>query len=151
MLWRWPTRVRLRHQRLDLHQAHETLDALAIDDQPLAAHRSSDTAAPVERELQVQLVDTPHQREIFRVRTDALVVQARSVDPEDLALATHRGRFVRRDKLATDLHRSRSSPLAKKSRSTVNSPIFFTTSASPSLVPPLFPSGYNAPDTFSVS
>jgi hypothetical protein len=67
----------------------------------------------------MQRVNAPHQREFVRVRGYRLVAQARAMDAQQLRLAAHRGAGrVDLDQRPTHLHRNRSIPRAKKSRST---------------------------------
>jgi hypothetical protein len=69
--------------------AHQPLDALAIDRMSLGLERHRHLSAAVERKLQVQLVDAPHQRELVVARRLRLVIHAGSRYLEQLALATN--------------------------------------------------------------
>src|SRR5690606_28101022 len=129
-------RLRLRRHRLEAHEAHQPLDALAIRLTPLLAEGVGQLPAPVERVLQMELVDSTHQREFVGARRLRLVVQPRARDLEQLALAADgQLREPAVDHLSPLLQRRRPSPLDKKSRSTVSSPIFFSSSSSRSLLP----------------
>jgi hypothetical protein len=130
MLGRWRARLRLRGQCDDPHLLHQPLHALAVHDTPLRAQLLAQLAAPQERRCEMQLVDPPHQLELLVARRARCVVHARAMDSENLALPSDRERRVRIDHRAAFLHRTRSSPRAKKSRSTVSSPIFARSSAS---------------------
>jgi len=131
-------RLGLRRHRLQPHQAHQPLDALAIDLAPLAPKGIGQLAAAVERVLQVQLVDSAHQRELLGARGLGLVVQTGARYPQQLALAANRQLGpLPVDHRAALRQRRRPSPLAKKSRSTVSSPIFWSSCSSRSLPPSL--------------
>ncbi len=82
-------RLGLRHQRLEAHQAHETLHALSVCRASFGSQLVRDLSAPVERVLKVHLVDAPHQRELLGVRRHGLVVQSRTRQVEQLALTTN--------------------------------------------------------------
>jgi hypothetical protein len=135
-------RLRLRRHRLDAHQAHQPLDALAIHLAAFLAkgvgqHAAAEERALEERALQVKFVDPAHPREVLRARRLGLVVQPRARDLQQLALATDREVWqLAVDPLAPLGQRRRPSPLDKKSRSTVSSPIFLSRSSSRSLLPP---------------
>jgi len=87
----------------------------------------------------MNLVHTAHQRQFLGILADWLVVKTRPIYAEQLALPTHRQRNAGLDERAPRFHRNRPSPLDKKSRSTVNSPIFCNNSASRSGVFPALP------------
>src|SRR3954452_5275966 len=120
-----PAGVGLLIDRLDPHQSHQPAHPLTADLMALAAQPRRHPARTVERRPQVLLVDPPHQVQIGRVGRDRLVVHARTGHAQQLALARHRQRTMpaidhrqpRRPAHGAGLRR-------KKSRSTVNCPIF---------------------------
>src|SRR4051794_11476632 len=120
-----PAGVGLLIDRLDPHQSHQPAHPLTADLMALAAQPRRHPARTVERRPQVLLVDPPHQVQIGRVGRDRLVVHARTGHAQQLALARHRQRAMpaidhrqpRRPAHGAGLRR-------KKSRSTVNCPIF---------------------------
>src|SRR6188474_3064713 len=123
-------RVWLRRHGFQTHQAHQPLHVLAVDDGPFEAQRFAQLAAPVERPLQMDLVDAQHQRQFLSAGAHRLVVQPRAADSEQLALASKRNLFLSLNHGSALLQRGRASPRAKKSRSTVSSPIFSSNSFS---------------------
>src|SRR5579872_2703402 len=84
----------------------------------------------------MKLVDPTHQRQFLDIGLDRGVVQAGPVHRHQLALPTHGEREAGLEQGPPLLYRERASPLAKKSRSTVSSPIFWSSSASRSEVGP---------------
>src|SRR5882724_5469320 len=78
----------------------------------------------------MDLVDASHQRQFLRAGAHGLVVQPRAPDGEQLALAPKRNLLLNLDHGSSLLQRCRASPRAKKSRSTVSSPIFSSSSFS---------------------
>src|SRR5450432_920554 len=123
-------RVRLRRHRCETHQAHQPLHVLTVDDGPFDAQRFAKLAAAVERPLQMDLVDASHQRQLLRAGAYRLVVQPRATDSQQLTLAPKRNLFLNLNHGSALLQRGRASPRAKKSRSTVSSPIFSSSSFS---------------------
>lgn len=131
------TRIRLGRQRLQAHQPHQPLNALAIDVATAFGFENlGEFATAEERHLQVQFVDAAHQREFLGIGRDRLVVETGSAEAEQLALTPDRNPRLRLDQRAAPFHRRCPSPRAKKSRSTVSSPIFLSNSSSRSLPPP---------------
>jgi hypothetical protein len=73
---------------------HQTLHALAIDVPALLVQLERDLPAAVVRSLRVQLVDQPHQFQIFVAVADRLVIQARTRKAGQLALTNDAQLFV---------------------------------------------------------
>ncbi len=110
-------------ERLDAHPAHQRGDMLAADRDAFAIEQVTQHPTAGERMLQVQFVDTPHQRQV-RVRGRLrLVVDRRARQVQQLRLAHDRQRVRRvnhRFALASPM---RPSAPAKKSFSKANCPI----------------------------
>ena len=110
--------------RLKPHQAHQPCGAAAPEPHALAAQMKRHPAGAVERILQEQRVDPPHQRKRLRALPLRLVVQRRAPDQQQAALPAQAQRRV-----AAHHHRAtlgpahRPDPRDKKSRSTISSPI----------------------------
>ena len=69
--------ARLPVDRLQAQQPHQPPHPVPTDRHPFARQMAHHLAATVERIAQVQLVDTPHQRQGFCALADRLVVQRR--------------------------------------------------------------------------
>src|SRR5258708_24873839 len=129
--------VGLWRDRLKPHQAHEPLHMLAVDLNAFVAQRLAQFAPAVERPLQVNLVNATHQAQLLGAGTDGLVVQPRAPDGEQLALPSERNLLLNPNHGPALPPRRRPSPRAKESRATMSSPIFFTSSSSRSVPPPV--------------
>ena len=110
--------------RLQPQQPHQPPHPVPTYPLSLECQMAHHLPAAVERILQVQSVDAAHQRERVSALPHRPVVQRRPVQPDQLALPADTQTLV----LAVDHFASlgpaqRPSPRAKKSRSTVNSPI----------------------------
>jgi hypothetical protein len=68
------------------HQAHQPGHALPANGEARQAQQIAQHAATCEREIQVQLVDQPHQHQIGRRRRLMHVVHGRAVQLQNLAL-----------------------------------------------------------------
>ena len=77
---------RLGVNGLQAHDAHQPLHPLAVDRLPLPDQPGGQLPAAVKRVGRVLLVDEPHQPQVLGRLTRRLVVQARPVQPEQLAL-----------------------------------------------------------------
>ncbi len=107
------------------HQAHQPPDTVATGDNPRAAQLAGHLTGAVEWILQKQLVAVPHQRQVLRALALRRIVQRGPADRQYLALTAQAetGNVAAHHRLALrPAHRL--SPLAKKSRSTANWPIF---------------------------
>ena len=71
-------RARLAVQRLESHHPHQPPDPVPTHLRALAAKMTNHLAAPVERMLQVQLVEPTHQRQVLGARPARRVVQRRA-------------------------------------------------------------------------
>ena len=115
--------------RLQPHEAHQAPHPVTAHRDPLAPQLTDHLTAAVKRILHEQLVNMPHQRQVL----DALapmgamtgrVIERRPADRQNPALSaqTQAGVIARNHRLAfSPAHRL--SPLAKKSLTTVSSPI----------------------------
>ncbi len=114
----------VRGARLKAEQAHQSSRPAAPDAYPLAAKMANHLAGAVERILQEQIVDPPHQRQRLRTLPRRLVVERRPPDRQQTALPAQAQR-----RMVAHHHRpplgpaQRPDPRDKKSRSTINSPI----------------------------
>ena len=63
--------------RLQAHQAHQTLDSLAVDLLSLLGQHDGHPTAAEERCLEILLVDPPHQSQVLDRLRRRLVVVAR--------------------------------------------------------------------------
>ena len=110
--------------RLKPHQTHQTAGPTAPDPHACAAQMKRHPARAVERILQEQIVDPPHQRQRLRTLPHRLVVERRPPDRQQTALPAQAQR-----RMVAHHHRpplgpaQRPDPREKKSRSTINSPI----------------------------
>ena len=111
--------------RLKPHQAHQTTGPAAPDPHALAAQVTGHLAGTVERALQEQLVDPPHQRQGLGALPLRLVIERRAPDRQQAALpAQAQRRVIAHHQPPTLRPAHRPDPRDKKSRSTINSPIF---------------------------
>ena len=97
---------------------------MTTDTNTLAPQLPHHLAGAVKRIFEEQLVDASHQRQVFSALPLCCVIERRSADRQNLALMAQTQVGV----IACDHHLAfppahRLSPLAKKSRSTVNWPI----------------------------
>ena len=90
MAWRRRARPRLRPERLDSHQPHQSLNPLAVDGQTLLAQHSGDAPRAQERALGVQRIDAGHQRQIVVIGWRRLAIDARTRHAQHLALPADR-------------------------------------------------------------
>ena len=74
--------------RLQAHDAHQPLHPLAVDRLALPDQPGGQLPAAEERVRRVLLVDEPHQPQVLGRLTRRLVVQARPIQSEQLALPT---------------------------------------------------------------
>ena len=74
---------------LQAQQPHQPPHPVPTDRHPFARQMAHHLAATVERIAQVQLVDTPHQRQGFCALADRLVVQRRAAQRQQPALTAH--------------------------------------------------------------
>src|SRR5262249_42497339 len=106
------------------HPTHQRRDVSSADIVSLALQSVDQLAGPVKRQLQVQLVDPPHQPQIPFRHSSRRVVHARATQPQQLGLSLHRHVHPPRNhRLPLKPGNFPSAP-SKKSRSTVSSPIF---------------------------
>ena len=75
--------------RFQAHQAHQTLHSLAVDLLSLIGQHDGHPTTSEEWRLEILLVDPPHQPQILDRLLRRLVVEARPVEPQQLALATN--------------------------------------------------------------
>jgi hypothetical protein len=123
--WRRLRRPALRPQRGDTHLPHQPLHALAVDALPVRREHFCQAARAEEWPRREQLVDPPHQRQIVLVRRCRRPVHAGTRDAQELALPADRQRPVAAiDERAAVRSAHLPDLLAKKSRSTISSPIF---------------------------
>ena len=117
-------RAGARNQRDDSHQSHQPLHVLAIDLRAFLVEFQRHSPRAVKRQLEMQFVDAAHQREIVRRRRGFGPVDARTRQRQQLALAPHGKIALGRINHGSSIrHAHRPDLLAKKSRSTVSSPI----------------------------
>ena len=112
--------------RLKPHQAHQTTGPATTEAHALAAQMTDHLTGAVERILQEQLINAPHQRQGLRALALGRVIERGASDRQQTALTAQAQRPV-----SAHHHRSPLGPAhrpdprdKKKSRSTVNSPIF---------------------------
>ena len=116
--------ARLAVDRLQPQQPHQPPYPVPTYPLSLACQMTHHLPAAVERILQVQPVDALHQRQRLRALAHRSVVPRRPAQPDQLALPAHAQTVVFPfDHLSSLGPAQRPSPRAKKSRSTVNSPI----------------------------
>src|SRR3984957_2267863 len=132
--------VGLLVDRLQSHHPHQPAHALAVYHHAILAQRRHHPPRPVERPLRIKLVHPTHQRQVVRVHRRRLVIQRRAGDLQQLALRHDRKvRIVSVDQRATFAGPHGPDLFRKKSRSTVNWPIFSYKGAScVSAASPLF-------------
>ena len=142
-------RTRTAIERLYPHPLHQRLHVTTANLAPLDSQQASQHPAPGEWELQMQSVETPHDREVgFRHRTRQ-VVDAATADVQSFRLLGDR-QIVRTvdHRLALSSPALLSAP-SKKSFSSVSSPIFacndFTSTAGCVAPPPPGPKTLAAP------
>ena len=99
-----PARGWTRCHRLKPHHAHQALDPLAVDVVATAAQFDDHTSAAIERPLQVDPVNLPHQGQLAGVRRDRLVRQPRAVKGQQNTLSSQRWTFRRRGDHLASLH-----------------------------------------------
>ncbi len=126
-----------------LHHPHQPLGTLAVHRPAVVPYHHRHPARAVKRVLQMEFVDPAHHRQIVRARRNRLIIQGRACDFQQTAL---RGDWHNR--IVMVHQREPFGPvrgpdlLRKKSRSTVNWPIFSykgagkASSATPSPVVP---------------
>src|SRR6476469_9599627 len=111
--------------RLDPHDLQKSAHPLAIDRVTFPAHEHQQAPASVNRMLQMQLVQAPHQPEIVLRLRARLVVEAAAGDAQDLALVPDAQLRAWIDELPPLFYRpSCLDFFLSQSRSTVSSPIF---------------------------
>ena len=107
--------------RLQPHEAHQAPHPVAAHRNTIPPQLADHLTAAVKRMLHEQLIDAPHQRQVIGALTLGRVIERRPADRQNLALSAQAqaGVIARNHCLALPpAHRL--SPLAKKSRSTVN-------------------------------
>ena len=106
--------------RLKPHQTHQTAGPAAPDPHALAAQMKRHPARAVERILQEQIVDPPHQRQRLRALPRRLVVERRPPDRQQTALpAQAQRRMIALHHRPTLGPAHRPDPRDKRSRSTI--------------------------------
>ena len=111
--------------RLKPHQAHQPTGPATTDAHTLAAQVTDHLTGAVERILQEQLINTPHQRQSLRALAPGRVVERGAPNRQQTALTAQAQRWVIALNHSPSLGPAhRPDPRDKKSRSTVNSPIF---------------------------
>ena len=117
-------RARPPIDRFQAHQAHQPTHPTTPHRHALAPQVARHLSAAVERVLQRQGVDPPHQCQALRALPPWRVVHRRTADAEQRALTADAQRVVAVDHLQALGPAQRWNPRRKKSRSTVSSPIF---------------------------
>ena len=79
-------RARLAVQRLEPHHPHQPAHPVPAHRRAFTAKMTNHLPAPVERMLQIQLVEPTHQRHVFVARPAGRVVQRRATQAKQLAL-----------------------------------------------------------------
>ena len=109
---------------LEPHQAHQTSGPAPADPHALAAQVKCHPTGAVERILQEELVDPPHQHERLRALPLRLVVERGAPERQQAALSAQaQRRVVAHNHRAALRPAHRPDPRDKKSRSTISSPI----------------------------
>ena len=93
---RWDAGARPSVQRLNAHPAHQSPHVPPANLVSLALQPVGELARPVERQLQVQFVDPPHQHQIPIRQRSRAVVHARATEIEKLSLALREADTSRR-------------------------------------------------------
>ena len=86
----WPTGIGLRMQGGNPHLAHQTLHLLAIDQAPQILQIIPNPAAAIERALEMDLVNQPHQSQILIRDIARLLIHRGAIETQQLTLAGHR-------------------------------------------------------------
>src|SRR5208337_3994687 len=111
--------------RLQPHHPHQPPHPLAIHLKAVAPKHRRHPARPIKRCRQIQLVHPPHHREVVGAHRTWPVIQCRARHPQQPALRHDRQRRLRRVDQCQPRGRTHGPDLLrKKSRSTVNWPIF---------------------------
>ncbi len=113
-----------RNQRLDPHHAHQPLHTLAVDAVACLVEFERHPPRAIERPLEMQFVEPPHQGQIISAGDRHRAIDARTRQIQQHALPADRqilGRPLHHRPTLGDAHRP--GLLAKKSLSTVNWPI----------------------------
>src|SRR5207245_2251233 len=106
------------------HAAHEGHDVPAPHVVTLLLEFPGELAGPIERPLQVQLIEPTHQTQVPIRQRSGRVVHARAAQIQQFGLACHRHLGAPINHRLPLEPGNFPSALSKKSRSTVNSPIF---------------------------
>jgi len=80
---------RPRMDRFQAHQTHQTLDSLAVDLLPPTGQHDGHPTAAEEGCLEILLVDPPHQLQVLDRLRRRLIVEARPIEAQQLALTTN--------------------------------------------------------------
>ncbi len=122
--WVGVTGSRRLIDRLQSHQPHQASNAMTTDADTFAAQLTHHLAGAVKRILEEQLVNTTHQRQVPGALALRGVIERRPADRQNFALtAQAQIGVIASDHAFAFPPAHRLSPLAKKSRSTVNWPI----------------------------
>src|SRR5205823_9731582 len=116
--------IRPAIERLDPHPPHHRRDPLAADRDALPTQQIAQHPTARERVVEVQFVDPPHDRKIGRGHRAWLVIEAAAAEPQNFRLPPQRQSMTAVDhRFALSMPALPSAP-AKKSFSSVSSPIF---------------------------
>src|SRR3954454_8490043 len=134
-------RVGLAVDRLDPHPPHQRGNQFPANHHPLATQQVAQHPAARQRVVQMQLIDPTHDRKLRRRNRPRLVVEGAPAQPQQLGLPPQRKAMVTVDhRFALSKPAWLSAP-AKKSLSSVSSPIlacstFKSTTGAASAAPP---------------
>jgi len=110
--------------RLEAHQPHQAPHTMTADADSFPSQLTDHLAAAVKRMLHEQLVDPTHQRPVLRALALRCVIERRPADRQNRALpAQAQGGMIAPHHGLALSPPHRPSPLAKKSLTTVSSPI----------------------------
>jgi hypothetical protein len=142
-------RTRTAIKRFYPHPPHQRLHMTTADLAPLEGQQASQHPTPGERELQMQPVETMHDRKVGARHRPREVVDAATADVENLRLPGDRQIVPAVDHRFALSNPALVSAPSKKSFSSVSSPIFacnaFTSTAGGVAAPPLPDAATSAP------
>src|SRR5260370_2199471 len=148
MTWHGLRCVEPAIDRFDPHCPHQCCDRTPAALAPLGSQRAAQHPRTCERDLQVQLVEPPHQRKVRIRYWYRFVVDAASADAEERRLLRQRKSVVTVDHRFALGNPALPSAPSKKSFSRTSSPIFasspFTSTPSPTHLA-LLPRSHTSP------
>ncbi len=86
----WPAGVDLGIQRHDVHLPYQTLNSLEVYRIPQILKIIPDPATAIERAFEMDLINQPHQLQIFIGDAHRLIIHGGAIEVQQLTLAGHR-------------------------------------------------------------